>query len=271
MPNFHVRWGDLISPRAMYAFTIGDAVAALPTLLAMAGCFIGGATLVYVVKWILLRILLCKEIPKKRMLTNCEVCPTTNKKKQYWTTVPVHNAASILHLFIEVFFCFGLIVVALFAAAIGNLNLWESAIGSVGIGIIGTYIFSTGLSQAGAGLFIFMTNAFTHGEYWCLVGSGGEVEGRITRISLLFMEMERFDQATSSGVTVRVWMTTAITGHWIRHLKKELYAERVSMDVPPEATTASAVGGGGLPLDDVAIDIGSGRDGLRKRNKAHAV
>ena len=41
MPREHaIRWGDLLSPRAMYEFTLTDAVNSLPTLLAMGGFFI---------------------------------------------------------------------------------------------------------------------------------------------------------------------------------------------------------------------------------------
>ncbi|RLC97571.1 MAG: hypothetical protein DRI46_12760, partial [Chloroflexi bacterium] len=219
-----VRWGDLISPRAMYSFTISDAVNSLPTLLAMGGCFLGGIIIIYIIKCLLLWWAFRKQ-NKKYILDSVKTAgkEITNK---VWIIVPIHNFGTVWHLLVESMFSIGVVVVALFAAAVGDINIWQSPIATVGIGLIGTYVFGQGLQQMGSGYFFFLTNSMSYGEYWELIGS--TVEGRVSRISIFHVEFETFDVTTQSAVLIRTPMTTIMSGNWKRNYHKEQHAVRVS-------------------------------------------
>lgn len=248
-----LRWGDLISPRAMYEFTIMDAVGALPTLLAMAGVLIGCVLVLYLLKKLLEFILIPGERHQKYVLHTIEK-KTDGKIHKIWKKAEVHHIGSVLHLILETFFFVGLIVAALFAAAIGNVNIWESAIASVGIGIIGTYIFGPGLQQVGSGYFFFLNSAMSVGEYWELVGGGG-VGGRVCRITAFFVEFMALGP-DGHGVLHRVSMTTIMSGNWIRNFYKEAQELIVVMDevvvVTPQKASAAA--------EEIAFDIDEAYD-----------
>src|SRR5690606_26046404 len=173
-----VRWNDLLSPRAMYAFTLHDAWKSLPTLMAMVIFFIIAMIILVIGKKILCWLLLRKEGHKKFILERRSKRPD-GTYKCYWVEAPIHHYGSLAHLLIESLFFGGIIVAALFAFAIGDMNLWQSAIGSVGIGIVGTYVFGAGLQQIGAGYFFLLFNFMSYGEYWEQIG--GSAGGRVAR------------------------------------------------------------------------------------------
>jgi hypothetical protein len=226
-----IRWGDLISPREMYAFTLGDAVGSLPTLLAMGGMLIGCAVLVFSIKKLLEYILLPRERHCKYVLEEVDK-DNNGTRKTRWRKVAVKFYGSIVHLVLETLFFFGLVVSALFAAAIGDINIWQSPIGSVGIGLIGTYIFGPGLQQVGNGYFFFLTQAMEVGEYWVLVGGG--IEGRVSRISPFFVEFMSIGEG--HGRLQRVSMSTVMGANWTRDFYKEKHEPIVVLNT----TTATA-------------------------------
>jgi hypothetical protein len=223
-----LRWGDLISPREMWAFTLADAWGALPTLLAMAGFFLGAVLVIYLVKKGLEWLLLPSERFKKYVLEDTQDRNGQGQVMKVWRKMPISHYGSIAHLVLETLFFAGILISALFAAAVGNLNLWESPIASVGIGLIGTYILGPGLQQLGCGYFFFLCNAMAVGEYWILIGGG--VEGRVTRISPFFVEMMSVD-AAKHGRLHRVSMITVMTASWERSFFKEAHEPIVVMDM----------------------------------------
>ena len=218
MREHSLRWGDLISPRAMFQFTLQDAWESLPTLFAMGGFFLLSVLILYLGKKILQWLLLRNEMHKKYILVNRKELPN-GEFECTWEEAPVHHYGSVAHLVIESFFFIGLIISALFAFAIGDMNLWQSAIGSVGIGIIGTYVFGAGLQQIGAGYFFLLFNFMSYGEYWEQVN--GTLGGRVSRITAFFVEFEKFDPETQSALTERAAMISIVTGNWRRNYHKE--------------------------------------------------
>ena len=222
-----IRWGDLINPREAYLFTLADAWGALPTLLAMAGFFLGAVLVLYLVKKALEYIFLRKERFKKYVLEQTKDKDAMGRIIKVWRKMPTTHYGSIMHLILETLFFMGLVIAALFAAAVGDVNIWQSPIASVGIGLIGTYIFGPGLQQVGSGYFFFLTNAMAVDEYWILIG--GSIEGRVSRITPFFVELLSID-VNGHGRLHRVAMTTAMAANWERSFYKESHEARVVMD-----------------------------------------
>lgn len=227
MPREHaIRWGDLLSPRAMYAYTLHDAWKSIPTLMAMAGFFLVAMLVLYIGKRILQWVFLGREMQRKYILEKRIVDKETGRVECIWVEAPVHHYGSVAHLVIETFFFLGMIIAALFAFAIGDMNLWQSAIGSVGIGIIGTYVFGAGLQQIGAGYFFLLFNFMEYGEYWEQVG--GQMGGRVARITAFFVEFEKYDPESQSALLERAAMISIVTGNWRRNYHKEEHEPRVT-------------------------------------------
>lgn len=237
-----IRWGDLVN-REAYAFALSDAWGSLPTLLAMGGMLIGCVLVVFLLKKLFEFVLLPRERNFKYVLENCDK-KTDGERKTTWRKVAVQHWGSVVHLILETLFFFGIIVSALFAAAIGDVNIWESPIASVGIGVIGTYIFGPGLQQVGSGYWFFLANAMVVGEYWILVGGG--IEGRVSRITPFFVEF--MSMSEGHGRLQRVSMTTVMGAGWTRDFYKEKHEPIVVLNDPvataaAPATTATPGGG----------------------------
>lgn len=231
MQMFHqhtreLTWGDLISPRAMAQFTLGDAWGSLPTTLAMAGFFIGGVVLLWLIKRFLSWVLLHREFQRRWVLVKTKI--ESGKKVGEWQQEPIHSYGTIVHVILETLFFFGIGVAGLFAASVGNVNIWATAIGSVGIGIIGTYVFGGGLQQVGSGYFVLLTSMITVGEYWEISGQKG-IEGRVTRICATYIELECADEEDQTCRLVRIPMTVVLGGCMSRLYHKEVYAGEVAV------------------------------------------
>lgn len=226
-----VRWGDLLSPRAVIQFTLEDAWNSLPTLLAMGGFFLVGIIVLLIGKKLLQYVFLSSYthrwiISKFKKGENGKVTP-------YWMERPVHNYGTIMHLLITSLFLIGVGVLGIFTAAIGNINIWNSPLATVGIGLIGTYIFGTGLQQVGSYYFVLWFGGMTYQEYWSLVGS--PIQGRVSRITPFFMELEYVNPSNNEGtVTYRVPMITVLNGQWVHMHKREVSSPEASLDMLPE-------------------------------------
>ncbi len=229
MSRYQLRWGDLISPRAMYEFTLADAWGALPTLFAMGGLFLAAIVIIVVVKKLLEWLLLCKQQRKKYVV----IRGLTQDKSIVRTWRPFSRGyyGSIVHVILETLFFVALIIAAFFAAAVGNVNIWESPVALSIITVVVTYIFGGPLQNVGNGWGVFVSNSFVYGEYWRL--EGGNIEGFVSYISPFFIELERIDKATGGILIHRVTMSTAFNGNWTRDINKELFDVHPSRDTPP--------------------------------------
>ena len=226
----HLRWGDLLSPKAMYTYTISDAWFALPTLLAMGGTLLGGLLLFYLIKKGLEHIILRGELPKKWVLQQCERTKDGTKiTRRKWVQVPYCWFGSAKHLFLETLFFFFVVILCIFCASIGNVNLVESPIALALIGTIFAYIFGSGLSQVGAAYFIFLMNSMSVNEWWSICGTPQQ-GGRVWRITPFFIEFLRVDEESLGAVFVRVPMTSVMGEKWERNIYKEQNSPIVEMD-----------------------------------------
>lgn len=225
-----LRWGDLADPRAVYGFTLGDAWRALPTLLAMFGLFLGAVLILFLIKKLLELIFLSKQTSSKYTLERSTPHPDAAVKtiRKRWIQVPVHHLGSVLHILFETLFLAGIVVAAYFAAAVGDVNIWQNPLASTAIGIIITYVFSSGLVQVGSGYFVFLCNSICLGEYWQM--SGTSIEGRVCRITPLFVELEAKDPEHGGALLHRATMTQVLTGTWTRNFYKEYNSDPVSID-----------------------------------------
>lgn len=239
-----VRWGDLISPRAVYNFTLADAWGSLPNLILMGAIFAASVLIIAIVRRLLLFIFLPKERQRKFVLE--QITKQDGQVIKRWRPVPTYHWGSIAHVIAESVFFVGFVLAALFSAAVGNVNLWESPITSLSISLVGTYVFSTGLQQFGAYFFFALSNAMDAGEYWELIGSG--IGGRISRISPFFVEFMLLGPE-GHGVLHRVSMMTVMTGNWQRNFYKEKHEPEIMMNAP-EATPTQRAEAGALLLGE---------------------
>jgi hypothetical protein len=228
-----IAWGDLVSPRAMWSFTLGDAGGAIPTLLAMGGLFLTCLIVLYIVKKLVLFMLNSCRKPytlHKFILKKQERVAGAKVVKKTWerTDNTVHRFFNYMHLIVESIFFIGIIVSVLFAAAVGNVNVWESPVAISVIGIAVTYIFASGLQQVGAGYFFYLNNLMTPGEWWTQIGGG--IDGRVCNITPFFVEFESRDPEKGGALLQRASMMEIVTGRWQRNYRKESDEEPVTKE-----------------------------------------
>ncbi len=101
-------------------------------------------------------------------------------KTGVYRTIPHRSCGSALYQLVSLFLLFGGVTVSVwFAAGFVGYNFWTSALASVGMGVLATYVFSGPLSMLGAGLALHSTNALVLGEHWEFAGMGPEWSGTI--------------------------------------------------------------------------------------------
>lgn len=225
-PKTRLRWNDLLSPREVAEFTLGDAVGAIPTLLAASGIFLACIIVWVVMKKLATWFLLREQQPKKYVLEASE--RKDGKLIKKWAVAPIHRMGSIIHLAIETVFFVGLLLIALFAGSVAGINVWASAVGALAISVMGTYIFGGGLQQVGSGYCVFVMNSVSYDEYWVVTGT--PAEGWVVRITPFFIELESADTANNGAARMfRVPMSTVLGGIMERNYHKEKYGTRVSV------------------------------------------
>lgn len=226
MSDRRIRWSDLVSPRAVYAFTLQDAGAALPTLLAMAGFFILCLLVLLIFRKIFSYIFFDRFMPQKYVLVRCEKC--REGTRAVWKKSSHSSLSSVGHLFIETVFFVGVIVASLFSASIGNVNIWDSPIALTIIGTIVAYIFGGGLQQVGSAYFVYAAVYMVVGEWW--EETGTHEGGTVHRITPFFVEFARFDEEQQGAIFSRVPMSTILNGKFQRNMVKEATAIPVVID-----------------------------------------
>jgi hypothetical protein len=220
-------WGDLVSPRAVYEFTLADAWGEFPIILAMLGFFVGGIVVLFAIKKLLQYFLLRREWQQRLALID-----KTRRGKEWrntWARVPIYHAGTIWHLLLETLFVVGIVACALFAASVGGINIWLSAGGALALSVVGTYVFGPGLQQLGAGYYVLLTNSVCVGEYWEVVGT--PVEGFVSRITPGFIELENGDPDKGTAVLYRVPMASVAGREMRRDFQKEMGTRHAFMDV----------------------------------------
>lgn len=236
----NVRWKDLVSPRAMYEFTLADAWGALPTLLAMGGLFLLSCVIIFVVKKLIEWLLLCGQQRKKYVLINTQHDPKTDMVvKRIWRPFSRGSYGSIVHVCLESMFFIALVIAGFFACSVGGVNIWESPLALSAVTIVITYIFGSVLQSAGSGWGVFITNSFVYGEYWVMEGSN--IEGFVGYMNPFHMELERIDQVTSCIKIHRVSMLTAFTANWTHDIHKEKHEKHPSKWEVPASNKDSIV------------------------------
>jgi hypothetical protein len=232
--NHNVRWSDFASPKDVIGFTLSDAWQSLPTLLAMAGFFLVGIFVLVIAKKLLQWLFLGSYVHRYILERVLKSSSSARKPVTYWMKAPFHNYGTMIHLLITSMFLLGIGVLGIFTASIGGINIWSSPLASVGIGLNGTYIFGIGLQQVGSYYFVLWFGGMSYGEYWRLVQS--PVEGRVSRITPFFIELESLDPNTTACRMFRISMTTVLNGHWERDYHKEIHEPKVSRyDLPSDA------------------------------------
>jgi hypothetical protein len=215
-----VKWEDLVSPRAMWNFTLGDAWGALPTLLAMGGFFLLCVVIILIVKKLLTALLLGKE----HNILWVRVGGSTKEHKDRWVDIERTGWGSFWHIVIETLVFFAFCVAILFCAAIGDINIWQSPISLTIFGAIFTFIFGPGLQQLGSGYFVFLFTKMRYGQYWEESGNP-TVGGIIMQFDPLYVTFRVSYRNGDSGSIYReriVPMTRILTSAWDRRPELEV-------------------------------------------------
>ena len=222
-----LRWSDL-SPRAIYEFTVSDAFLSLPQLVAMAGFFLSGLLVMWILKKLLEFFLLILPGNEDRSVYAVDAY---KKTERHWTYLTSSRAGNWFHLIIETVFISGVFVVCLFTGAIGNVKIWESPVAVASLSIVISYIFAPGLNQMGAGFFCFLFTMMPHNQYWEM--TSGELGGFVKSATPIYVELESIHPHTKTALVVRVPMVTVIAATWQRNIHKEVHTRRVLSTYKP--------------------------------------
>jgi hypothetical protein len=120
-----------------------------------------------------------------------------------------------------------------------GVSFWNILFGYGIAAFVMTYSFGTALQSAGAYFLIALTNKLTEGWYIEFVGM--PVEGRVTAINILWVELEYIDPVTNKFRDLFVPTTYVISSIYLRNFGKE------AQD-PAELTTATAARLTGLKI-----------------------
>lgn len=215
---------DLFSPRVVYSYTIEEAWGATPRILMMMGVFLGCIVAAFLLKKLLEWIFFRRYMRDKYVLSSCEDCGKFVNKR--WIRASTQHWASIGHLIVETFFVVVFIFIAIFTCAVGGIEFWTTAVGVGLLALVLSYVFGPGLQQAGSAYFVYLTNAVSYDEWWCVVGTN--VQGRVVRITPFYVELESQDDENKSAQLFRVPMMTILTREMKRDYNKEANAPEVS-------------------------------------------
>jgi len=211
-----VEFRDLMSPRALWQLTLGDAVGQLPLLLLMIAFFLAGLLVLSLVRW-LVGLLLRQFEPRR--YTYVYYRDNAQTGKQIWAKLAPRRAANWIHLTTEILLLLFFALLVFFVLAIGNVNLWQS---SFFLGILTgaiLYVAAPILQLMAYGWLNLQTQPLAPGEYWERLGAPGH-GGLVETYSLFLVWMRRID-AHGCWMPVRVSMTDAMTGTWVRNLERE--------------------------------------------------
>ncbi len=105
------------------------------------------------------------------------------------------------------------------ACIVAGVSFWNILFGYGVAALIMTYSFGPGLQAVGAYFFISLTNKIS--ENWYIEFIGMPVEGRITAINILWIELEYIDPKTGKFRDIFVPTTHFISSIFLRDFKKE--------------------------------------------------
>jgi hypothetical protein len=100
-----------------------------------------------------------------------------------------------------------------------GVSFWNILFSYGVIALVATYSFGTALQSAGAYFLIALTNKITEGFYIEFVGM--PVEGRVTAINILWIELEYIDPVTKRFKDMFVPTVNVISGIYLRNFGKE--------------------------------------------------
>lgn len=221
----HITFRDLISPRAVYSYTLEDAIDATPRMLIMISVLFGSVLVLYGIKKLIEMCIFHKYMRKKYMLKKCEVCPDGVDKK--WVVAPIQHWSSVTHLILETLFIVMLLFVLMWACSLGGFDIWVSGTFVGLLTIVAGYALGPGLQQCGSGYFNNMFNLVSYGEYWRVCGT--DSEGRVSRITPAFIELEGEHPISKTARTIRIPMADLLSRIMERDYAKEANAPEVSI------------------------------------------
>ncbi len=105
------------------------------------------------------------------------------------------------------------------ACIVAGVSFWNILFGYGVAALIMTYSFGPGLQSVGAYFFISLTNKVS--ENWYIEFIGMQVEGRITAINILWVELEYIDPKTGKFRDIFIPTTHFISSIYLRNFGKE--------------------------------------------------
>jgi small-conductance mechanosensitive channel len=213
-------------------YGLGDAFVGIEYALIMAGMLTGGFIAWYMLMWLFEYLLLYRERQTPLILAH------KTRESKIWMRRPWRSCGSIKHLVVQTVFFAGLVIIVWIAAASAGFNPWTSAAASLGLSIVGTYVFATPLGLLGAGYFVHLTNAISVGEYYEFYGMGPAWEGRIVAIYSMWVEMARYDPDSGGSEVIYIPISTFLSTPRKRNWIKELEAKPVCRTDPLSTPTS---------------------------------
>ncbi len=205
------------------AYSTQDIWAGMPYLMVAAAIMIGGSIGIYIVFYTL-------DFLVSRAYGVIAYVRHPNK---LYRDKPRRSCGNLYYLITLTLFFGCLALVIWVASASAGYNPWTSTIASLGIGIIGTYVFSAPLALISAGFALHSTNAIAVGEYWEIGGLGEGWDGIILEIGTLAAGMGRYDSKRDSAEYISMPLT-----HFLQQPCKRNYELEAQMHAYQPFVTA---------------------------------
>lgn len=143
-----------------------------------------------------------------------------------------NKSRSCRHVIIETLFMAGIFLVLVIAASVAGFNLLNSSIMTIGLGLIGSYMFAVVIQNMGSGYWVYVTDKLEEFQYYRMA-SNPTVHGMINEMHPLYVILQRDNDTNDGLLEIQVPMCMMLTNIWIRDFKAEAIA-RKRMEVEKE-------------------------------------
>lgn len=220
----------LVNPKLFVDFTGPTIWERLPWALLALGVAIGGSIVTYI---LVKKVLAYCCLPRKYhdRLVWAGVDEQTGKGRFVHETR--NSGRSYAHVILETLFFTGVFFSLWIGASVAGFNLLNSTLMSIGLGLIGTYMFAAAIQNMGTGYWVYLTDKVEEFQYYRLA-TMPHVHGMITEMHPLFVLLQRENDTGDGLLEIQVPMSMMLTDIWIRDFKLE---SEMRADMDKDAST----------------------------------
>lgn len=186
----------------------------LPWALLAFGVAVGGIIFVYLFK----SILACG-LPHR--YNESYVLSGRKNGKHRYVRRRTHNSRSYYRVFLETFFIVGVFLVIWIACWVAGFNFLSSPLMSVGMGLIGSYMFGVAIQQFGSGYWVNVEAMVAEEQYLRFPLLGPEAHGRVTEIHPFFILLQRLNAKGTGLEDIKISMSDVMTQTMVRDYEEE--------------------------------------------------